>query len=370
MPFKMNVTALGEQVEYDSGDYPLLLDKALARFGWADLQSELRKRRANGEHVGAGMSMFVEKSGLGPADGVAVSVDTSGTVEVVTGGASVGQGIETVVAQITADALGIDYRRVRVIHGQTDRIAYGIGAHASRATVMTGSAAYNAALNLRAKALAIAGRLMQIKPDELDVVDGTVIPKGRPSGPSMSLAEVARHAAPGSPALGGELEPGLSATGWHHTSHMAYPYGIHMAAVRVDRGTGRVDVERYLIAYDIGRAVNPMLVRGQVVGGFAQGLGGALYEEFLYNERGEPLSVTFADYLIPTAREVPVIDVLITEDAPSPLNPLGLKGTGEAGVNGVGAAIAAAVDDAIGMPGAVTQLPITPGQLHELLRRK
>ena len=126
--------------------------------------------------------------------------------------------------------------------------------------------------------------------------------------------------------------------------------------VRVDRETGDVEVERYLVAYDVGRAVNPMLVEGQIAGGLAQGLGGALFEEFVYDERGEPLSVTFADYLMPTAREVPPVDVLITEDAPSPLNPLGLKGAGEGGINAVGAAIASAIDDALGMPGAVTQL--------------
>jgi aerobic carbon-monoxide dehydrogenase large subunit len=131
-----------------------------------------------------------------------------------------------------------------------------------------------------------------------------------------------------------------------------------------------VIVERYLVAYDIGRAVNPMLVEGQLAGGVAQGIGGAMFEEFTYDERGEPLAVTFADYLIPTAREIPPLDVIIAEDAPSPLNPLGLKGAGEGGANAVGAAIAAAVDDALGMPGAVTRLPVTPQHLRDLLRRR
>jgi aerobic carbon-monoxide dehydrogenase large subunit len=148
---------------------------------------------------------------------------------------------------------------------------------------------------------------------------------------------------------------------------MNYPYGVHLAVVRVDRDTGGVEIERFFAAYDIGRAVNPMLVEGQMAGGFAQGLGGALFEEFRYDGRGEPLSVTFADYLIPTAQDVPALEVLVTEDAPSPLNPLGLKGAGEAGVNGVGAAIAAAIDDAIGIPGAVTLLPVTPQWLKEIL---
>jgi carbon-monoxide dehydrogenase large subunit/6-hydroxypseudooxynicotine dehydrogenase subunit gamma len=162
----------------------------------------------------------------------------------------------------------------------------------------------------------------------------------------------------------------LSGEGWFFSDHMNYPYGVHVAVVSVDPGTGGVGVERFLVAYDIGRAVNPMLVEGQILGGFAQGLGGALFEEFTYDERGEPLSVTFADYLMPTAREVPEISVIISEDAPSPLNPLGLKGAGEGGVNAVGAAIASAIDDAIGMPGAITQLPVTPQRLRAILAQR
>jgi carbon-monoxide dehydrogenase large subunit/6-hydroxypseudooxynicotine dehydrogenase subunit gamma len=144
---------------------------------------------------------------------------------------------------------------------------------------------------------------------------------------------------------------------------------VHIAVVRVDRDTGGITVERYLVAYDIGKAVNPMLVEGQIAGGFAQGLGGALLEEFHYDERGEPLAVNFADYLMPTAREVPALEVIITEDAPSPLNPLGLKGAGEGGVNAAGAAIASAIDAAIGVPGAVTRLPMTPQRMREILKR-
>ena len=149
---------------------------------------------------------------------------------------------------------------------------------------------------------------------------------------------------------------------------MTYPYGVHVAVVRVARDTGGVSIERYLVAYDIGKAVNPMLVEGQIAGGAAQGIGGALYEEFCYDDRGEPLSVTFADYLMPTAREVPHIDVIISEDAPSPLNPLGLKGAGEGGANAVGAALAAAIDDALGLPGAITQLPVSPQKIRLILK--
>ena len=332
--------------------------KALAAVGWDALQAGLRARRAAGEAVGAGLAIFVEKSGLGPTDRVTISVDDQGVVELVTGGASVGQGFETVMAQIAADALGVDYRRVRVVHGHTDRIERGVGAHASRATVMTGSATHIAASALRERALGAAAGLMQTQVAALDLVDGRVMRRDRPDGPSMDLGEIGRNT-PG----------GLHAEGRHTTEHMNYPYGVHVAVVRVDRATGGVAIERYLTAYDIGRAINPMLVEGQIAGGFAQGIGGALLEEFTYDERGEPLCVTLADYLMPTACDIPALGIILTEDAPSPLNPLGLKGAGEAGVNGVGAAIAAAIDDALGIPEAVTRLPVSPRRLREILDR-
>jgi carbon-monoxide dehydrogenase large subunit/6-hydroxypseudooxynicotine dehydrogenase subunit gamma len=357
MPFERSLAALGEEVVYDSGDYAGLLDKTLAQLDWNALQVALAGRRRAGEMVGCGLALFVEKSGLGPADGVNINVDPSGAVEVVTGGASLGQGFETVMAQICAGALGVDYRTIRVVHGRTDRIDHGIGAHATRATVMTGSATHIAALKLRQLALAAASPLLQTPADELTIADGRVSRKTAPLGPSITLGELAAR------------QP-LAAEGWHRTKHMAYPYGAHVAVVKVDRDTGGIKVERYLIAYDIGRAVNPMLVEGQLVGGFAQGLGGAVAEEFVYDDAGAPVSTTFADYHMLTAHEVPPVDVLLTEDAPSPLNPLGLKGAGEGGVNAVGAAIASAIDDAIGQPGAVTRLPVTPGRLRDLIAQR
>jgi CO/xanthine dehydrogenase Mo-binding subunit len=364
MPFARDFDTLGTELTYDSGDYAALLDKALDAAGWQKLREQIDRRRADGEAVGAGLAMFVEKSGLGPFEGVRVTVDDTGAVEVVTGAASVGQGMETVIAQICADTLGVDYRRVRVVHGHTDRIAFGLGAFASRVTVMTGEATRLAATQLRDKAIATAAALLQSRPEALAVADGKV--KSAPNGPSVDLGEVARALAPASK-LRGEATPGLTAEGWIVQRHMTYPYGVHIAVVRVDCDTGAVTVERYLVAYDIGRAVNPMLVEGQIAGGVAQGLGGALFEEFLYDPRGEPLSVTFADYLLPTARDIPCIETLISEDAPSPLNPLGLKGAGEGGTNPVGAALAAAIDDALGRPGAVTRLPVTPQRLREIL---
>ncbi len=369
MPYERTLGALGTELTYDSGDYAGLLDKTLAAAKWPVMREDIKRRRAAGEAVGVGVAMFVEKSGLGPFDGVRVSVDESGTVELVTGSASVGQGMETAMAQICADALGVDYTRVRVVHGQTDRIAFGMGAFASRVTVLTGEATRIAATKLRAKAIAAAAPLLQAEPEVLDVIDGRVARKKMPQGPSVSLGEVARVLAPTSKLLGDAM-PGLSAEGWIERTHMAYPYGVHLAIVRIDRDTGAVAIERYFVAYDIGKAVNPMLVEGQITGGFAQGLGGALFEEFLYDAQGEPLSVSFADYLMPTAREVPPVETLICEDAPSPLNPLGLKGAGEGGANPVGAVIAAAIDDALGLPGAVTRLPVTPQRLRALLARR
>jgi carbon-monoxide dehydrogenase large subunit/6-hydroxypseudooxynicotine dehydrogenase subunit gamma len=370
MPYARPIDVLDTELVLDSGDYAGLLNKTLERIGWRALQEEVARRRARGEAVGVGLAIFIEKSGLGPVDGVRVSVDVTGTVEVVTGSASVGQGMETVIAQICADALGVDYRKVRVVHGRTDRIEFGFGAHASRVTVMTGSATHVAALKVREKALEIAAAdMIEATPAMLDIVDGRIVRKDRPDGASVTLAQVARALAPAE-AIAKGREPGLTAEGWFTADHMTYPYGVHVAVVNVDRETGGVRVERYCAAYDVGRAVNPMLVEGQIAGGFAQGLGGALFEEFVYDENGSPLSVTFADYRLPTASEVPDLDVLLTEDAPSPLNPLGVKGAGEGGVNPVGATIASAIDDAIGMPGAVTRLPVSPERLRRLLRER
>ena len=357
-----------EEMLLDSGDYEGLLDKALDAFGWDQLQKDLKARRARGEAVGAGIAIFVEESGRGPSDGAKASVDSSGIVEVVTGGASIGQGFETAMAQICAEALGVDYRKVRVIHGQTDRIAQGIGAHAARATGLTGGAVHVTATKLREKALEFASELLQTPASELDIVDGTVMKRGNPGGPSISLGDLSRRLVPGAKLLGGR-EPHLAAEGYFNTDHTVFPYGIHLAAVRIDKETGQTKVERFMVAYDVGRAVNPAMVEGQLAGGCVQGLGGALYEEFDYDEHGQPLAVTFADYLIPTVREVPKIEVLLTEDAPSPFHPLGIKGAGEGGINGVGAAIASAIDDALQMPGAVTRLPVTPQRLKDILSR-
>jgi aerobic carbon-monoxide dehydrogenase large subunit len=356
MPYALDLDTLGTKIVYDSGDYAGLLNKALALADWENLQKRLGERRCAGEMVGAGVAMFVEKSGLGPFDTVKVEVKSDGSVEVVTGVASLGQGVETAMAQICGDALGVNYNNINVIHGQTDRIDKGMGAFASRVTVMCGEATRMAAAKLREHLLLLAAELTQTNADFLAISEGRILRADSSSGPSILLSELARQ------------RP-LAAEATFESTHMVYPYGVHIAAVRIDADTGGVTIERYAIAYDVGRAVNPRLVEGQIAGGLAQGVGGALFEEFLYDDNGEPLSVSFADYLMPTAREIPELSILVTEDAPSPLNTLGLKGAGEAGANPVGAAIASAIDDALQQPGAVTRLPVTPQRLKALIAR-
>jgi CO/xanthine dehydrogenase Mo-binding subunit len=358
MPFARAMSALGTDVEYDSGDYALLVSKAEARFSLAELEQDLAARRARGEAVGLGGAFFVEKSGLGPYEGVRISVDQSGHVDVITGAGSMGQGFETVITQICAQTLGVAPDAIRVLHGQTDQIEYAMGAFASRLTVMAGSATLIAAQALREKALTAAARMLEANPRDLELSDGAVQVAGDPEV-RISLAQIAAALRPDQAARWG-MEPSLTADGWHTTDHMCYPYGLHLAVVRVDTETGQVIAERLLVAYDVGRAINPMLVEGQIVGGAAQGLGGALLEEFRYDDAGHPQCTTFMDYLLPTRAEMPPVDVLVTEDAPSPRNPLGVKGAGEGGTTAMGAAIAAAIDAALGVPLGVIELPVRP----------
>ena len=367
MPYGRALDVLGDSVEHDPGDYAGLLDQGLAQIGWDDLQKQLEERRANGEMVGSGISMFFEKSGLGPSDGAKIFIDNTGFIEVVTGGASIGQGFETAMAQIAAEDLGTDYRRIRVVHGQTNRIDYGVGAHASRATVLTGTAVSLTAQGVRAKALDMAAELMQTTAESLTITDGAVHSKNNPTGPSLTLGEIAEALLPTSK-IRGDREPYLKGEEWFHIDHQTYPYGHHIAVVKVDPDTGGVEIEKYFIAYDIGRSINPMMIEGQLVGGLAQGVGGALFEEFTYTEAGDPQAVTFADYLMPTLQETPEPEILLTEDFPSIRTPLGIKGAGEAGITGAAGAIASAIDNAIGIPGAVTETPVSPQRLKKILR--
>ncbi len=356
MPFDRKLSALGTSVVLDSGDYPRTLERLVDHIEFERLDRELAQRRAAGELVGLGIAMFVEKSGLGPFDDVQISVHGDGSVEVVTGAASVGQGVETVVAQICADDLGMDYRNVKVVHGQTDRISRGMGAFASRVTVMTGSASRLATDAVKEVGRELAADLLEASVEDLEYRSGAIGVRGQP-GRALTLAEIAlAHGEP------------LRAEATFATDHMTYPYGAHAAVVEIDRHTGAINIERYVVAYDVGRAINPMLIEGQIQGGVAQGIGGAFLEEFLYDNMGQPLATSFMDYLMPTASESPTVEILISEDAPSTTNPLGVKGAGEGGTNACGAVLAAAVEQAVGLPGAVTDLPITPEMTRALIR--
>lgn len=355
IPFARPLDALEVDVVLESGDYAGLLGRALDTFGWNDLRSGIDTRRSKGETVGAGLGFFVEKSGLGPTDKVRVDADKDGGLTVVTGASDLGQGVRTVMAQICAGTLGVNQADIEVVTGRTDRIDEGYGSHASRTTVMTGEATRLATVALREKLLQLAAEKMQAEVGEIEIMDG--VARHSASDASMPIADI----------VGSSGEEIVSAEGRYDTTHMNYPYGVHAAVVSVDRETGIATVERFMIAYDIGCAINPMTVEGQLQGGLAQGIGGALFEEFTYDSAGQPLSSTFADYIMPGSTEVPGAQILLTEDAPSPLNPLGIKGAGEGGINAVGAAIASAIDDAIGRPGAVSELPVTPRRLLALI---
>ncbi len=359
MPYSRYFQAMETPVLIDSGLYEDLFDRLLAMVDHDRLSADIAARRARGEHVGIGFGCFVEKSGLGPWDDVRIEIGGDGRVEVITGVASVGQGVETAIAQIVADVLGIDYAAITVTHGQTDRIERGMGAFASRVTVVTGAAAHMAASTLKEELIGTAARLLQSPPGTLELADGTV--RAGAGGPSAPIGESAAALAREKGAAKATAEATFE------VDHMTYPYGIHLVVLAVDPETGGVALERFAVAFDIGRAVNPMLIEGQIAGGVAQGVGGALYEEFLYDSAGQPLSASFVDYLLPGIDETPPIDALIREDAPSRTNPLGLKGAGEAGINAAGAAIASAIDDAIGRPGAIARLPVTPARLLAIL---
>jgi carbon-monoxide dehydrogenase large subunit/6-hydroxypseudooxynicotine dehydrogenase subunit gamma len=367
LPHERPISTLGTDMILDTGDYPALLAAAAGetvRLGYRDLAARPRDREP-GRRRGFGLAMFVEKSGLGPQETADVTVSRSGAVHVYSGGTSLGQGIETVLAQIAADALGADPRAVRVTAGDTAAQPFGAGSWASRSTVVGGSAVHQAALAVRRRAIELAARVLEAAEEDLDLAAGTVSVRGDPAA-SLSLADLARAAAPASGYLRDGEPAGLSARRRFEVSHMTYPYGVHAAVVEVDTGTGRVRVLRYLVAYEVGRAINPMLVEGQLRGGVAQGIGGTLLEEFRYDEDGQPQAITFIEYRLPTAAEIPPVDVLLCQDAPSPGNPLGVMGAGEGGISAVGGAVANAVRDALGLPGSVGQLPLTPARVCAL----
>ena len=362
----------GNTVVYDSGDYPALLEQALEALG----------PRPEGDHVGLGLGVYVEGTGVGPYEGAHVQVLVNGRVVAATGIPSQGQAHATVWAQIVADELGVDVHDVDVTSGDTRRFQWGVGTFASRGAVMAGNAMGVAARMVAEKAKRIASEHLEADPADLELVDGAVRVKGAPNrgmplaavsvlanpvryafgGGTEAATQFTPKARPGPPLQDGE-QPGLEATGYYSPTGSTWASGCHAAWVRVDPATFRLQILKYVVAHDCGRVINPMVVEGQIEGGVAQGIGGAFYERLAYDSDGQLRNASFMEFLVPYATEIPPITITHLE-TPSPLNPLGIKGVGEAGVIPVGAVIASAVEEALGVP--ITEMPLSPLRLFDL----
>jgi carbon-monoxide dehydrogenase large subunit len=371
----------GRPLIYDSGDYPEMLSRTKALIGWDDFGAQRAEAERQGRRIGIGLACYVEGTGVGPYEGGHVEVDSSGRVHVSTGLTSQGQGHQTVFAQIAASELGVPIEDVTVTTGDTRRFAYAVGTFASRAAVMSGNAIALACRKLRDKALRIAGEALEADPQDLEIVDGVVQVKGdaRASIPLRTVAVLSnplRYAFDEETqratqfAVGGSAdvpplvgEPGLEGEDYYSPLRSTFACGMHAAIVETDPDTAEVRILRYAVLHDCGRLINPRIVEGQIHGGVAQGVGGALYERMVYDSAGQLLNASFMDFLMPYATEVPVIETDHME-TPSPLNPLGIKGAGEAGVIPVSAVIAAAIEDAEGI--RISRMPISPSELFHL----
>ncbi|WP_119729768.1 aerobic carbon-monoxide dehydrogenase large subunit [Thermomonospora amylolytica] len=376
----------GRPLIYDSGDYPRMLDMIKELIGWDGFEGEREAARREGRRIGIGLGCYVEGTGVGPYEGGHVEVDSTGRVHVATGLTSQGQGHQTVFAQIAAAELGVPIEDVTVTTGDTRRFGYAVGTFASRAAVMSGNAIALACRKVREKALRIAGEALEADPRDLEITDGVVHVRGNPSAaiPLRTVAvlsnplryafdEEARRATQfavgGSsdepPVPAGE-EPGLEGRDYYSPVRSTFASGMHAAVVEVDPDTAEIRILRYAVVHDCGRLINPRIVEGQIHGGVAQGVGGALYERMVYDESGQLLNASFMDFLMPYATEVPRIRTGHMQ-TPSPLNPLGIKGAGEAGVIPVSAVIASAVEDAEGI--RIDAMPLSPDGLFRLRRR-
>jgi aerobic carbon-monoxide dehydrogenase large subunit len=367
MPYEVGGATLGQKTVYDCGDYRSAFEQALAAADYKAARAEQARARGEGRYLGIGFGCVLEKAGLGPWEYARVEVDGTGRVVVYSGVAAVGQGIETTLAQVVADQLQMSADDVTVVHGDSARVPFGIGGFASRGAAVALPAALEAARKVRDKIFLIAAGLLEAHADDLVLEAGAVHVRGLPER-AVTLRQLARAAVPGPPGM----EPGLQAAHFFEAPRMTYPYGTHVAIVEVDPGTGRVLLRKYVVTYDVGRAINPMIVGGQIAGGLAQGLGGAIFEELVYDDQGQPLATTFMDYLVPTAMDMPEGTIVkILEETPTPLNPLGVKGVGEGGSSGAGAAIANAVADALAPLGiAITELPLSPDRIAGLVRQR
>jgi carbon-monoxide dehydrogenase large subunit len=355
MPFETGILYRdGEPLVLDSGDYPEALRRATALVGYDEQRAEQARARTGGRLRGLGVACYVEGTGIGPFEGAAIRLHPSGAVSVHTGACSQGQAHATVFAQICADALGVHPDAVTVVTGDTRGLERGWGTVASRSAVVAGNAVATAAEAVRRKVLRSASELLEVAQTDLRIAGSRIEVTGAPDR-AVELARVA------------ELDPELlSATEYYEPPTVTWANGVHAAVVEVDPDTGEVHVVRYAVVHDCGTVINPAVVDGQVHGGVAQGLGGALFEEVVYDGDGQLTNATLADYLVPTATEVPDIRLDHLE-TPSPLNPLGIKGVGEGGAVPVAAAIANAVEDALGGEIVVRRTPLSPAAIRALL---
>ena len=367
MPYTVGLTRIdGKETVFDSGNYPSAFNQALAKLDYQALKSQPRKA-SDGRYHGVGISSYVEPTGFGPYEGARITLTEGGIVEVYLGITTLGQGHETVMAQICADGLGVPMDSIQIFHGSTDYLPESVGTFGSRVTVMAGSAITMAAGALRAKILETSAAYLDTEPAQLELRAGQVYSKVSAGGPVLDLARVVQLAQEGNQTVPGE--PGLEATEYFRIEEWTYSYGTHAAHVAVDAETGLIEILRYVVAEDVGRCINPLLTHGQSVGGAAQGIGGTILEELVYDSGGQLLAGTFMDYLLPTSRDIPPIDSIILEEAPSPLNPLGAKGAGEGAILATGATLANAVSDALADFGVnVTELPLSPDNIKRWIR--
>ena len=360
-------TRAGSPITLDSGDFPGYQRAALEAIDYAGFPERQRRARERGRYLGLGIGNGVKGTGRGPFESGIVRIGRSGRVSIYTGAMPMGQGIKTALAQICAEQFGIAPHEVSVVAGDTAVIPHGQGGFASRQTVTAGSAVHLAAVKVREKALEVAAHLLEVGVGDLELRDGRIEIAGAP-GSGLSLREVA-EAVSGVPgyAMPGQFEPGLENMQSFLPSALTYGGGSHAVEVDVDIETGGVTILRYIIVNDSGRIINPMIVEGQLVGGAAHAIGNALYEWMGYDDAAQPLTTTFADYLMPSATEVPKIEVAFAE-FPSPLNPLGVKGVGESGCVPAAGAIVSAIESALAPFGVrISEYPVTPARLFALL---
>lgn len=352
---------LAGEIIYDSGDYPQCLRRALEISGYEEFRARQAELREQGQYVGIGIGAFVEETGLGPYEMATVRIEPSGRIVVHTGACTSGQGHLTTLAQVAADTFGVEIDDVEVRYGDTDLVRWGVGTYASRTAAIGGAAVRNASTKAREKALTVAAGLLEADPSDLELRAGRVSIIGSPAGPSVGLGDVAAAVAPSQPLPEGVDSYGIDAIDVFHPETNTFAYGVHVSKVDVDPQTGIVTPLEHHVVNDSGTVINPLILDGQVQGGVAFGIGGALLEEVIYDEDGQPRNPNFMDYLLPADQNVP--DIVVEHmEVPTPLNADGVKGGGEGGAVGSPAAIANAVADAI-HPALVTATPITPARV-------